>query len=100
MKARCPIVDGAPVPLAVSERRFKGDDDVWYRWAVFSRKAVEAERGYPIPVFDASEILDWVWWLTGWHYSYYGPGRYFSDVPSVRVVRDHILIVQRCGYDV
>jgi hypothetical protein len=100
VKAFAPIVEGAPPPRHNGVRRIEGDDDVWYRWAVFSRKVVEAERGYTINVFDLDDIGDWVGWLTGWSHSYSGAGRYFSDTPFMRIQGDRILITQRCGYDV
>jgi len=38
--------------------------------------------------------------LTGWHPSYRGPGRSFSEEPMARVFGKKVLVTQRCGVDI
>jgi hypothetical protein len=70
--------------------------DVSYAWAVFDTKAAEAEVGW---VADTGNT-EFAERLTGWRYSYRGPGRAFSDEPCVRVYGRKLIVTQRRGVDV
>jgi hypothetical protein len=107
--------DDCIAPLRSGVRTFDGDDSVSYRWALYSRTAVEAWLGRAldlvpdakvaelpdtVQVLHARRAADLANTLTGWAYHYGGAGRFFSDVPCLRVVRGKILVTQRCGLDI
>ena len=89
--------DDCIAPLCSGVRTFDGDDSVSYRWALYSRATVEARLGRAV---DSDDPADLACTLTGWAYHYGGAGRFFSDVPCLRLARGRILVTQRCGLDI
>jgi hypothetical protein len=69
-----------------------------YKWAIFSRRAVEDAFGFVIDQSDDLEALASN--LTGWGRSYNGPGRRFASEPSIRVFKRNILVKQFTGLDI
>lgn len=75
----------------------KEDGTLAYKWALFSRADAEKAVGWTCDVGDPDEFATL---LTGWRHYYGGPGRRFCDEPDLRVVRNHVLVTQRCGLDI
>ncbi len=73
-----------------------------YRWsvAIFSRKEVEAKFG-PVSLDSDEELIEnIVAELTGWSGHWGGPGRWFAQEPSVRIMKRNIVIRQFSGLDI
>lgn len=72
------------------------DGESTYKWAIFSRPAVEAIYG-EITADNAEDIASN---LTGWGRSYGGPGRWFSSDPTIKVYKRNLIVKQHCGLDI
>ncbi len=70
------------------------DGTGWERWAVFHRDDVSEFLDDDDPDDDPAAAL------TGWHRSYGGPGRRYSDDPTLRVSTSRVLVTQTGGLDV
>lgn len=78
-------------------KTFGDDDSVCYVFQAFNREAAEKFLGETITPENAEDMAER---LTGWYRSYRGPGRSFSDSPSLRLYKRSVLVTQRRGLDI
>jgi len=86
-----------PDPRFEGIKRFSDDDSCSYVFQAFNREAAEKFLGETITPENAEDMAER---LTGWHDSYRGPGRSFSDSPSLRLYKRSVLVTQRRGLDI